>query len=385
MGYHVKDVTMLRRPPVTPRRVSGVYMDNEAAVLDLLKRRNEELQTLVEIGKALTSSLDLQEILNVIMEKVSLLLKPSTWSLLLVDEETGELTFEIAVSPASANLKGMRLGKGEGIAGWVVTHGEPLLIADVRKEARFSPRVDDAIAFTTHSVICVPVKSKNRILGVVEVINGLDDGSFVEADLKMLSIFADYAAIAIENAGYFRKFHEIAITDELTGLYNSRHLHELLDYEVERARRYGADLSLVFIDLDHFKRVNDNYGHLVGSRMLTEIGQLIRKHIRKVDMAARYGGDEFVIILPNTPKAGAYSMACKLRERIKGYDFLTDDGRHLAITASFGIAAFPEDAKTKLDLIQLADKAMYEVKESSRDAIKLYCPGSGASPYSPIP
>ncbi len=346
----------------------------DVELLELLERRNEELQILVEIGKALTSSLDRQEILNVIMEKVSLLLKPRTWSLLLVEEETGELSFQIAVSPVADRLKGIRLRMGQGIAGWVALHGEPLLIPDVRHDPRFARQVDEAIDFDTRSIVCVPVKSKDRILGVVELVNSLEDGDFSEADLKILSTIADYAAIAIENAHYVHKVRELVITDDLTGLFNARHLHELLEYEVERARRYGTDLSLVFIDLDHFKNVNDTYGHLVGSRLLAEVGHVIRHHIRKVDMAARYGGDEFVIVLPNTSKAGALTVISKLRQKMKAQDFLAGEGCRIRVTASFGIASFPDDAQNKHDLIRLADRAMYDVKETTRDAIKAYCP-----------
>jgi diguanylate cyclase (GGDEF)-like protein len=337
----------------------------------LVERRNEELETLVEIGKALTSTLDLREILSIIMEKVSLLLRPETWSLLLVDEATDDLTFEIAVSPAADRLKGIRLRKGEGIAGWVALHGEPLLIPDVQADERFAPKVDEAVAFTTHSIVCVPVKSKNRILGVVELVNSLEEGVFDEADLKILGTIADYAAIAIENARYFEKVRELIITDDLSGLYNARYLLEFLDYEIDRARRYGTDLSLVFLDLDFFKDVNDTYGHLAGSGLLSEMGRLIQKHIRKADIAARYGGDEFVVVLPNTSKAGAYTVAKNLRRIVKDHYFLANEGYRIRITASFGVASYPTDAQTKLALIRLADKAMYDVKDSTRDAVKL--------------
>jgi diguanylate cyclase (GGDEF)-like protein len=340
-------------------------------VLDLLQRRNEELETLVEIGKALTSTLDLREILTIIMEKVSSLLRPETWSLLLVDEATDELTFEIAVSPASDQLKDIRVQRGEGIAGWVALHGEPVLISNVTEDPRFAPKVDQAVSFTTRSIVCVPVKSKNRILGVVELVNSLEEGEFDEADLKILSTIADYAAIAIENARYFQKVKELVVTDDLTGLFNARYLLDFLDYELDRARRYGYPLSLVFFDLDFFKDVNDTYGHLAGSSVLTEMGNVIRSHIRKADMAARYGGDEFVIVLPNTNKAGAFTMASNLRRVVKDRHFLLDEGYRIRITASFGVAAYPADAQTKLALIRLADKAMYDVKDSSRDAVKM--------------
>jgi diguanylate cyclase (GGDEF)-like protein len=341
-------------------------------IKELLVRREEELRVLMEIGKALTSSLDQQEILSVIMEKVSELLKPRVWSLLLIDEATEELVFEIAVSPAAERLKGVRLKRGEGIAGWVALHGEPLLIPDVHRDERFAAKIDDSTHFTTRSIVCVPIKSRCRPLGVIQIINSLDQGSFTEGDLRILATIADYAAIAIENSHYFTKIRELVITDELTGLYNSRHFHEIVEYEIERSRRYATELSLAFIDLDHFKKVNDTHGHLVGSRLLAEFGALVAEQIRKVDMAVRYGGDEFVIILPNTAKKGAFTMVSNLRNRLKEHRFLADSGLHIAITASFGIATFPVDAQSKLDLIRVADRAMYEVKESTRDGIKVY-------------
>ncbi len=349
-------------------------MDTESAcapeIQGLLERRNEELETLVEIGKALTSCLDLREILGVIMEKVGQLLRPKTWSLLLVDEHTGDLTFEIAVSPAAERLKDIRLRKGEGIAGWVALHGEPLLIPNVARDERFAPKVDAVARFNTRSIVCVPLKSKNRILGVIELVNSLEESRFSEADLKILSTIADYAAIAIENARYVERVRELVVTDDLTGLYNSRYLLDLLDYEIDRARRYGYPVSLVFLDLDFFKDVNDTYGHLVGSRLLAEVGRLIRGQIRKADVAIRYGGDEFVVVLPNTPKEGAVTMATHLRTRLRDQYFLEDEGYRIRLTASFGVATFPDDAETKLALIRMADRAMYRVKDSTRDGVQ---------------
>jgi len=125
----------------------------------------------------------------------------------------------------------------------------------------------------------------------------------------------------------------------------------------------------VFLDLDHFKQVNDTHGHLVGSRLLVEVGQIIKKNIRKADIAARYGGDEFVLVLPNTNKEGATTMACKLRDVVRAHYFLTSEGYRIRLTASFGVASYPEDAQSKLTLVRQADQAMYRVKESSRDGV----------------
>jgi len=340
--------------------------------LELLERTNSELNIMVEIGKTLTSSLDLQEVLEIIMQKIGQLLKPKAWSLLLVDEKTNELYFEIAVSPVSDLLKGIRLKMGEGVAGWVALHGKPLLIEDARSDERFALYVDDLVSFTTRSIICVPLMIRQRVLGVVELINSLDEMAFNDADLKILGAIADYAAIAIDNARNFKMMNELVITDDLTGLFNANHFHSLLDSEIDRSKRYGSEFSLVFLDLDHFKLVNDTLGHLAGSRLLSEFGRLLKQQLRASDLGARYGGDEFVIILPNTSKKGALSLVTSLRSIVAGHHFLTDTGERISVTASYGIATFPEDADCKRVLIQAADTAMYQVKETTRDGVKAY-------------
>jgi diguanylate cyclase (GGDEF)-like protein len=261
------------------------------------------------------------------------------------------------------------LKRGEGIAGWVAKEGEPLFVPDVAKDKRFSARIDNISKYVTKSIICVPLKSKGRVLGVVELINKGDSGLFKEEDLNLLTTLADYTAIAIENAKYFQKVQDLTITDDVTNLYNSRYLHRFLEYESERARRYKSNLSLIFLDIDYFKRVNDTYGHICGSKLLKEIGLLLVSKIRKVDVACRYGGDEFVVVLPHTIKEDAFNVAKKIKSSMKQTRFLKDEDLKIKITASFGVASIPSDSEDSTGLIRLADNAMYKVKGHSRDGV----------------
>ncbi|MBI4460528.1 MAG: sensor domain-containing diguanylate cyclase [Acidobacteria bacterium] len=334
-----------------------------------VERRIKELSIFHEVGKTLTSTLDLNQVLEIIMEKISDFFRPDTWSLLLVDEKTGELYFEIAVGEGAEVLKQMRLQADEGIAGWVVKSGEPLVVANVSQDKRFAPRMDSLTKIQTRSVVCVPVRGREKILGVIELVNYVAELNLDEDDLFRLQALADYAAIAIENARYVQRIHELTITDDLTRLYNSRHLHSILEAEIYRSTRHQYEFSLVFIDLDYFKTINDHYGHLAGSKLLEELGELIRKNLRLIDFGFRYGGDEFVVLLPQTPKRSAINVARRLHHVIGQQTFLEQEGLNIHITASLGIAAFPEDAQSKEELIRLADEAMYAAKKNYRNSI----------------
>jgi diguanylate cyclase (GGDEF)-like protein len=327
-----------------------------------------ELAILHDVAKALTSSLNLDSILQTIMEKVAAYFKPDTWSLLMTDDEHHELYFAIAVGDASASLKSVRLKIGEGIAGWVAQHGKPLLVPDVSKDERFAARIDEMTRWKTRSILCVPLASKNRILGVIQLIN-VETGGFGTNELMLLQAMADYAAIAIDNARAVEKIQELTITDDCTGLYNARHLYDSIEAEVNRSARFGYEFSVVFLDLDHFKQVNDTCGHLIGSRLLGEIGGAIKQHLRLIDYAFRYGGDEFVVLLPQTDKQAALIVARRLRDLMRTTYFHLGEGIDLNVRSSMGLATYPEDAKSSHDLIRQADEMMYTVKNTTRDNI----------------
>jgi diguanylate cyclase (GGDEF)-like protein len=335
-----------------------------------LQRTVDELAVLNEIGKALTSSLDIGEVMHVILAKVSELLKPRNWSVLLRDQQTGELYFHTAVGAGSDKLLGLRIGRSEGIAGWVAEHNAPLLVADVRKDQRFAARFDKTSRFHTQSILCVPLTFKGTTLGVIELVNGQGDRPFSEEDQRILSTVAEFSAIAIENARNFHKVEELTVLDDHTGLFNSRHLKRQLDQEVVRATRFGHPVSLIFFDLDHFKLVNDSHGHQAGSRVLHEVGRLLLRTLRSTDVPVRYGGDEFVILLPETSKDQALEAARRIGGEIAREPFLADQSfGPIKLTASLGVASFPDDARNPDDLLRRSDEAMYRVKAERRGGV----------------
>jgi len=202
---------------------TGQNIIKEEALVSEHEQRLRQLSSFSEMGKALTSTLDLKEVLNIVMEKISEMLQPKNWSLLLIDDETNELYFEILVGEGTEKLKELRLKIGEGIAGWVAREGVPLLVPDVNKDPRFSKKGDESTKFTTESIICVPLKSKGKCLGVIELINKLTgEEGFKEEDLLLLTTLADYTAIAIENAKYFQQIQELTVIDDLTKLNNQK-------------------------------------------------------------------------------------------------------------------------------------------------------------------
>jgi diguanylate cyclase (GGDEF)-like protein len=328
-----------------------------------------EVTVFHELGKALTSSLQLDQVLRTIMEKINEVLRPDTWSLLLMDAEKNELFFQIATGKGSEALKDVRIKVGQGIAGWVAQSGEPVVVADTSKDSRFFSQVDEKTKFETRSVVAVPVRFREQCLGVIELINCIGPEGFSQRDLALLEALADYAAIAIENARHVQRIHELTITDDCTALYNARHLNFMLDTEIYRSHRYAFEFSLIFIDLDHFKNINDTYGHLMGSKLLSEIGTAIKERCRLIDLAFRYGGDEFVVLLPQTSKENALGVAHRLHKLIREMVWLKEAGINAHITASVGIASYPTDSRTKAELLHLADEAMYSVKNSTRDSV----------------
>ena len=330
----------------------------------------KRLSILTDIVKTANSILEPRKLIELIMAKIQQLIPSEAWSILMVDEETQELTFELAIGEKAKDVSTFRIRMGEGIAGWVAETGRPTIVNNVAKDPRFAGKFDKNTRFSTRSVMCAPLISRGRTIGVVEIINRLG-GSFTRGDLQMLLTLVEPCAISIENAILFQKTEQLTITDDLTKLFNSRYLNLYIGREIKRCKRHEIPLSIIFLDLDGFKGVNDQYGHLAGSRTLTEVGSILVQAVRESDILARYGGDEFVVVLPETPPDGALVIAERIRKAIDGHRFLESQGLNAHISASFGIASYPDHALTPEGLIQKADQAMYRVKEQNKNGVAL--------------
>jgi diguanylate cyclase (GGDEF)-like protein len=335
-----------------------------------LRKTTQRLAILTDIVKTANSILEPRKVTELIMAKIQQLVPSEAWSMLLVDEEHQELTFELALGEKGKDVSSFRVKIGEGIAGWVAQTGQPAIVNDVSKDPRFAGKFDSETRFKTRSILCAPLISRGRTIGVVEIINRIG-GRFTHADLEVLLTLVEPCAIALENAMLFQRTEQLTITDDLTKLFNSRYLNLYIGREIKRCKRHGIPLSVIFLDLDGFKGINDSYGHLAGSRTLTEVGAILSQAVRESDILARYGGDEFVVVLPETPPSGALVIAERIRRAIESHPFLREQGLSARISASFGIASYPDHALTPEGLIQKADQAMYRVKEREKNGIEV--------------
>src|SRR5262245_58059940 len=260
----------------------------------------------------------------------------------------GRLTFIACFGEGATKILGSRITANRGIAGRIYQLGLPYITDDAAKDPFFATEIDSLSGYKTTTVLGVPVIVGESICGVLELLNRRSGGPYVPRDLELLQIFAGYISSSIQNALDAIRARELARRDDLTGLYNDRFFHRRLRDEIRRAEQDGTDLALSFLDLDAFKSVNDTHGHLAGSRTLREVGQLLALHAPPGAIAARYGGDEFVIILPGADAERAFQVSESIRERIASNTFLGSPDSHgtplslTSVTASFGVSSYHE-------------------------------------------
>jgi diguanylate cyclase (GGDEF)-like protein len=249
------------------------------------------------------------------------------------------------------------------VAYWVFRNSREFASADLRRDTR----VEGACG----AVVAIPLRGRARTVGAVVILERAAAAAEPRiASLADLLITAlEGPAVALDNALALQRAEALSVTDDLTQLYNSRYLNQVLRREVKRASRSGRPLSLLFIDLDGFKAVNDTHGHLAGSAALVEAAGVIRRSARETDVVARFGGDEFALILPDTGSEGAAAVGDRVRERIDEYSFLASKGLDIHMTVSVGVATLPDVAASAEELVSAADVAMYRVKESGKNNV----------------
>lgn len=336
-----------------------------------------EIQTFHEVARALTSSVDLNSILNSIMQQMTRFFNPQAWSLLILDEPKRQLYYGVVSGGQTEKLQNKRIPLGQGIPGWVALHGEPMILNSVPDDPELADVLPES-GGRVESIICLPLRVRTHTYGVLQLVNCHPE-SMDNHEIFFLHALCDYAAIAIQNARVVEQIQQLTITDDCTGLYNARHLYDRLEHSLERNQRSRKPVSLIFFDLDHFKLVNDTYGHLNGSRLLKEVGDMVQESLGLIETAYRYGGDEFVILMPHQSKQRALELANRLMEKLRATRFLPDSGLDLQILASFGVASFPEDGLDIHAVIRAADTAMYHVKNTTRNGVVCagqYTPGS---------
>jgi diguanylate cyclase (GGDEF)-like protein len=322
------------------------------------------------IGRVLTSSLEPKEVFQRVMDVVEDFFAPQYCSLLLVDEETKKIKFEIVKGGDEEKLKGFCLQPDEGIVGWVCTHTRPIVVEDVRNDPRFSHRVDEFLSFTTKSVVCVPLlNGKNQVIGAIELINKIlpkekegdsfSDGSFTESDMGILNAIGSFAGIAAENAFLYQRVSELAMIDSLTETYNRHYFNDVYHREVDRLTRYGQSICVLMMDVDGLKTINDQNGHLVGDQVLKAIAQILKSSVRVSDVVARYGGDEFIILMPKCGETGGRTVANRIQALIQQWN-ASPAIANVKLGLSIGIhEAGPDNAK---DILLKADQKLYQEK-----------------------
>lgn len=362
-----KSGSKVRRPRQPSQTAPGLDLASRLRLFQReLRSHVEQRESLLDLVRAVNTSLEPQKIAEVLVERAITWVPAPCWAVASADL-SGQLSVlaEHGLTP--------EMGPAVyAIAGWVMNRAQDFVSADFASDARLSaPGVGAVIAF--------PLSCRGRRVGALICLDSepsAREPRLGPALLRAIRVLLEPAAVALDNSLLLMRAEALSVTDDLTHLYNSRYLNLVLRRETKRASRSGRPLSLLFIDLDGFKAINDTHGHLFGSRALVEAAAVIRGSARETDVVARFGGDEFALILPDTGGEGAFAVGARIRERIAAHTFLAGDGLSIHLTASVGVATLPDAAASAEELIQAADKAMYAVKDCGKNGIQAAPPAA---------
>ncbi len=350
--------------------VAAEYLRN-SAMLDRMRIEAREFHAFYRLVKMLAESLDRDAILKTALDLCREIVDYDLAAIALMDDD-GKVRFYAAKGKGAADLVDSSEDVDLGVIGWVM-----------RKKRTYhyygSEKVQLRKIFSTlppplakmGSFLCLPLIVQNEVIGVF-LTSRKDRKAFTPYEIKLFEAMAAHVAVAVFNAGVYMKMESMAITDGLTGLYNHRHFQERLSKEVERVERYRDSFALLLVDVDHFKSVNDEYGHPAGDKLLKGVTQVLLNAVRGVDFVSRYGGEEFAVILIHAGRKDALEIAERIRASIEGTSFDLGEGRRIGITVSIGVANFPDDADSQRLLISRADAALYLAKNEGRNRVYAY-------------
>jgi diguanylate cyclase (GGDEF)-like protein len=332
------------------------------------KKADDRLKYLADFSSSIISVLNKEKLFNTLIETSLQLMNAEQGSLMLLDHDTSELVVEAQKGSDEVVHEKMRLKKEDSIAGIVLDREEPLLVNDIEKDPRIGR--GNRSRYKTKSFMSILIKIDDRVTGVLNVSDKIRGDVFTEEDLKLLQSFVNNAAIAIERSILYKQTEELqllSITDPLTGIYNRRYLSTRLSEEITRYNRYKHPFSFIMLDMDKFKEYNDTFGHISGDKLIKALATIIEKSLRNVDIAARFGGDEFVAIFPQTSKADAIHITNRLKEKIDMA--LQQELLKMPLTVSMGLTTYPDDATSVGELLEKTDQALYLAKRGGGDKV----------------
>ena len=329
-------------------------------------KRNDaqEWLDLLEIAKLVVSTLEMDQVMEAILKSAMKITGTSAGSIALYRKETQELELRAhrGFSQGFINSGKWKVREG-GLNSEILKSKEPMVITDTTNKEFFNNPL--AVKEGIKSVVCVPLYIEDDVIGILYV-DEFSPRKFTERELRPLSILSSFAAMSIDHAKLHELTKEMAMTDSLTGLHNLRRFHADLKKEMSRASRHRENVSLMMLDIDDFKKLNDGYGHPFGDRVLQRLAETLKSAVRLSDIAARYGGEEFVVILPMTDGAQAKALAQRVLSMITAGAADLMEGKR-PLTVSIGIASYPDDTTDALELIQKADEALYQAKRNGKD------------------